>query len=111
MSTVLETNATQLKPRTAATNGRLWGARAEDWSRLQERCVAPAYEAVLARLSVGAGMQVLDVGCGAGMAAARMAERGARVAGIDAAEALIAVARSRVPAAEFHVGDMEELPF
>lgn len=44
----------------------------------------------LARLS---GKDVLDVGCGGGILAEAMAQRGARVTGIDLAEAPLAVAR------------------
>lgn len=39
------------------------------------------------------------------------AARGARVSGIDAAEAMIAIARENAPGGEFHVGDLEDLPF
>ena len=32
---------------TAALEGRLWSVRADDWAAVQERQVAPAYEAAL----------------------------------------------------------------
>jgi len=69
------------------------------------------YEAVFDRTGMGAGVRYLDVGCGSGMAAQLAAERGAQVSGIDAAEPLLAIARSRLPTADFHQGDVEELPF
>jgi SAM-dependent methyltransferase len=97
--------------RTAGINGRLWGTRAHDWANIQERVVRPMYEAVLARTGVGAGTRYLDVGCGAGLAAQLAAARGAVVSGIDAAPALLAIARSRTPAGDFREGDLEELPF
>jgi SAM-dependent methyltransferase len=103
--------AEQLKPRTSAVNGRYWGARARDWSEVQEPTVRPTYAAVHERLCVGAGMRYLDVGCGAGLAAQMAAARGAQVCGIDASEAFLAVARARVPAGDFRQGDLEELPF
>ncbi|MBK6569620.1 MAG: class I SAM-dependent methyltransferase [Burkholderiales bacterium] len=53
----------------------------------------------------------LDVGCGAGMAAQIAAERGAKVAGLDASPSLLAIARERVRTAEFLVGELENLPF
>jgi SAM-dependent methyltransferase len=33
------------------------------------------------------------------------------VSGLDAAENLLAIARSRLPSGDFHLGDLEELPF
>ena len=98
-------------PLTGAVNGRLWGARAADWSALQEARVAPAYHAAFERAGVAAGTELLDVGCGAGLAAMLAAARGSNVTGIDAAEAMLEIARSRVPAAEFYVGDIQQLPF
>ena len=71
----------------------------------------PVYEAVLERTRVRSGMRYLDVGCGAGMAAEIAAARGAQVSGIDAAEALLDIARRRTPGGDFRRGDMEELPF
>jgi SAM-dependent methyltransferase len=101
----------ELKPRTAAVNGRLWGARAGDWADIQEGTVRPVYEAVLERTRVKSGTRYLDVGCGAGMAAQIAAARGAHVSGIDAAAALLEIARRRTPAGDFRWGDLEELPF
>jgi len=101
----------QLKPRTAEVNGRLWGVRANDWADIQEGTVRPVYEAVLERTRVTAGTRYLDVGCGAGMAAQTAAARGAQVSGLDAAEALLEVARRRSPQGDFRRGDLEELPF
>ncbi len=71
----------------------------------------PVYEVVLERAGVGAGIRYLDVGCGSGMAAQRAAARGAQASGIDAAEALLAIARSRVPESDFRQGDIADLPF
>jgi SAM-dependent methyltransferase len=39
------------------------------------------------------------------------AQRGARVAGIDAAAALITIAQERVPGGDFRAGEMEALPY
>ena len=60
---------------------------------------------------MGAGTEMLDVGCGSGLAAQIAARRGARVCGLDASPALLEVARSRVPDGEFECGDLEQLPF
>jgi SAM-dependent methyltransferase len=99
------------RPRTAAANGRLWGARARDWAELQELQFRPLYTAVFERTGVGAGTRYLDVGCGAGLAAQIAAARGAKVSAIDAAAGLLAIARERTPAADIRQGELEELPF
>jgi ubiquinone/menaquinone biosynthesis C-methylase UbiE len=105
-----EVNMSDNGKTTGAANGALWGARAADWSAIQEGQCRPVYEAVLNRLKVGPGMAYLDAGCGAGMAAQMARERGAEVSGLDAAEPLLAIARERVPAGKFIAGDLEELP-
>ncbi len=57
------------------------------------------------------GYLLLDAGCGSGMAAQIAAERGAHVSGLDATANLIAIAKTRVPDGDFHVGNLENLPF
>ena len=96
---------------TAAKQSDLWGARPRDWAEVQEVQVRPLYDAVFDASEVGQYTRLLDVGCGAGLAAQLAAERGARVAGFDATEPLLEVARERVPDADFRSGDMEQLPF
>lgn len=96
---------------TSGTNGPLWGSAAEEWASIQEGQFSAGYEAVLTACGVGAGTAYLDAGCGAGLAAQMAVERGATVSGFDAAEALLAIARRRVPAGEFHVADLEQVPF
>ena len=56
------------------------------------------------------GRTVVDAGCGGGRAVAEMVERGARAVGVDLDPEMIAVARERWPAGEFHIGDACELP-
>jgi SAM-dependent methyltransferase len=90
--------------------GPLWGARPADWA-LSEDQQLPAYEEALRRVGLDAGQLVLDVGCGAGAFLRLVAERGARASGVDASEALIELARERVPDADLRVGDMETLPY
>jgi SAM-dependent methyltransferase len=70
-----------------------------------------AFEAVLAGAEVEPGTRLLDVGCGPGLAAHIAAQRGAMVAGLDAAEASVAIARERTPEGDFRIGEMEELPW
>lgn len=96
---------------TSETNGRLWGARARDWAEVQEGQFAATYHAVLAHAGVAPGTRHLDAGCGAGMAAALSASLGATVAGLDAAEEMLEIARERGPAGDFRQGDLEALPW
>lgn len=91
--------------------GRGWGARAKDWAYLFEPYARPANHLLLDELGVGDGTRLLDIACGSGLAANIAASRGATVSGIDAAEALIDIARARTPDADFRVGDMFDLPF
>ena len=57
------------------------------------------------------GLRVLDAGCGTGGLSIEVARRGATVLGVDVADAMIAIARDRTPAAvanrvTFVTGDM-----
>jgi SAM-dependent methyltransferase len=54
---------------------------------------------------------VLDIGCGAGTFLRLAADRGAKPYGLDASQALIELARRRVPEADLRVGAMEALPY
>src|SRR5688572_31538984 len=96
---------------TAQVQGELWGAKAGDWTTLQEPGWRPVYETVLREAGVGTGTKLLDAGCGAGGALLVAREMGADVAGLDAAPALVAIARERLPGARIEVGELEELPF
>lgn len=72
-------------------------------------------ELILELASTVKGQDVLDVGCGDGALAVVLHERGARVAGIDASPAMIAVARrnSQRHGADiaFAVADARRVPF
>src|SRR5215471_13006988 len=96
---------------TAQVQGELWSARARNWANFLEKWHAPLYQSVFDRVGISRGTRLLDVGCGAGLAAQLAAELGAQVSGIDAAPAFIEIARERLPDGDFRVGDMEELPY
>lgn len=96
---------------TAEVNGPLWGASARDWADVQEAQFGPGYDHVLSRCGIGPGTRLLDVGCGAGLAARRAADLGALISGIDAAPPLLDIARARSPQGDFREGDLETLPF
>lgn len=96
---------------TAQVQGALWGARAREWADLQERAFGPMYEAAFDAADVHPGTNMLDVGCGAGLALSLARARGADVSGIDAAPELVEIARSRCVGCDIRVGELEELPF
>jgi ubiquinone/menaquinone biosynthesis C-methylase UbiE len=54
--------------------------------------------------------RALDAACGTGRHAATLAALGHDVVGVDANDAMLAVARAKVPSAEFRVGRLESLP-
>jgi len=95
---------------SASRWGPLWGARPADWALSEDRQL-PSYEAALERTGLEAGWRVLDIGCGAGAFLRLVAERGGEPYGVDASEALIAFARTRLPDADLRVGEMEDLPW
>ncbi len=90
-------------------NHRIWDANACWWddaigegNDFQTLLIEPATERLLAPTDADT---ILDVACGAGRFARRMAARGARVVAFDQSEPFIARARQRTPAGvtvEFH---------
>uniref|UniRef100_A0AAU3GTG3 Methyltransferase domain-containing protein n=1 Tax=Streptomyces sp. NBC_01401 TaxID=2903854 RepID=A0AAU3GTG3_9ACTN len=72
------------------------GSRARDWAEIQERMLAPLYEAVYERLEVAGGTRMLSLGCGSGLALLIAASRGARVTGVDTDHERLALARARL---------------
>jgi SAM-dependent methyltransferase len=70
-----------------------------------------AIGALLDAAGVGQGTRVVDVGTGAGYAAAAAADRGAEAIGIDFSATQVALARRRYPSLEFREGDAGALPF
>ncbi len=90
--------------------GPLWGARPDDWAISEDQHL-PSYEAALERVPLEPRHRVLDIGCGVGTFLRLVADRGAEAFGLDASEALIELARRRVPEADLRVGDMEALPY
>ena len=88
-----------------------WGRCAADEATLHEPQNVREYVALHQLLRVGHGTRLLDIACGAGLAAELAAARGADVAAIDASHRLVAIARDRLPRADVQVGDMRELPW
>ena len=97
-------------PTSAEHNGHAWGLRARDWSETESQ-MRPSYELAIKRAGLRAGQTVLDAGCGSGAFLRAAADHGAVVSGIDASEALLAIARERVPDADLSLGDLQRLPY
>ena len=95
---------------SAEHNGRAWGLRARDWSETESQ-MRPSYELGIKRAGLRPGQTVLDAGCGSGAFLRAAADHGAVVSGIDASEALLAIARERVPDADLSLGDLQHLPY
>ena len=100
---------TELKRGMAEMQGELWGKDARAWAAQEDRQL-PVYAEVAERLGLGTEHDVLEVGCASGAFLRLAADRGANVSGLDASEALIALARERVPEADLRVGDLQALP-
>lgn len=99
---------------SATVQGELWGRHAQEWSTGLEPQMRPLFATTLDALDAQrplSGARYLDAGCGAGLALSLAAQRGAVVSGLDASAPLLDVARSRTPAADLRVGDIEQLPF
>lgn len=57
------------------------------------------------------GQRILDLGSGTGDLTFQLAERGARVIGVDASPEMVDAARRKHPSLDFRVGDGQELRF
>ena len=77
-----------------------------------QRMTAAMTDLLDALVSVGAGMDVIDVGCGDGWLVRRLASRGAAVIGIEPSPHALEAARSTPPAAgeRYEQGVAESLP-
>lgn len=88
-----------------------------DWRRSTLGRITDALEEhlLLDRIGPVRGLRILDVGCGDGVLATRLAQDGARVTGLDASTEMIAAARRRAKARGVEVdlveGDAGGLPF
>jgi ubiquinone/menaquinone biosynthesis C-methylase UbiE len=67
----------------------------------------PLVDALTRDLPIG---RALDVACGTGRHAARLAAAGHATVGIDATPAMLDLARKRAPGADFRLGDFTALP-
>jgi len=63
---------------------------------------APGILEILAQNNIREGL-IIDLGCGSGLSALELTKAHYQVLGVDISEPLIAIARTRVPSAEFRV--------
>ena len=108
---------------------RLAAVPANGWSDVPERTVAEGYpewapgydqpsnpiiqleeSVVPALLAESPPGRALDAACGTGRHTARLAELGHDVVGVDETEAMLRLARTRVPGGDFRVGSLTALP-
>jgi SAM-dependent methyltransferase len=90
-----------------ATHDKLAGSYYDAFSAVTDRAIEPLLKATCVENET----RLLDVATGPGTLAAKAAERGARVIGIDIAPAMIALAHSLHPHLDFREGSAEELLF
>lgn len=92
-------------------------AQREGWSHFAplEVITMPVAARLVRHAGVTRGAQVLDVGCGTGVAAITAARQGARVTGVDLTPQLLSRARENSATAlvdvDWREADVEELPF
>lgn len=66
---------------------------------------------LVALLAAEVGERILDLGCGTGALTAEIAEKGAKIIGVDRSQEMISQARRKFPALQFEVLDAKELRF
>ncbi len=96
---------------TKTIQGKLWSIQPQYWSQNFEPYFLPLYRKALQQLQLNENDSLLDAGCGSGMFSSLAIKTGADVVGIDAAHALLEVARKRNFSNTFLEEDLEALPF
>ena len=93
---------------------REWWSGRHRWLRTLQNLVPARLRMFDERVGTWSGKTVLDLGCGGGFMAEAMASRGARVIGVDPAEAAVDIARKHAERAglsiDYRVGTGERLP-
>ncbi|MBV9251235.1 MAG: methyltransferase domain-containing protein [Acetobacteraceae bacterium] len=88
-----------------------WEKAADVYASTFAPATSQFIDALLDAVGIEEGTQLLDVACGPGLVAARAANLGALVAGLDFSAAMIRASRAAHPQIEFDHGDAEELPY
>jgi SAM-dependent methyltransferase len=95
----------------AAFEAAGWEQKAAGYDEFFGQITTRVIGALLDAARVGQGDRVLDLASGPGYVAARAAQQGAEVVGVDVAEAMVALARQHHPELAFRRADAEALPF
>jgi len=93
-----------------ASQAQLWGRYPLEWSTIQETTGKAGYDHALSILNLSGQESLLDIGCGSGFFCTLAAPKTRFITGLDATVELVEVARRRLPAYPFLVGEMEQLP-
>jgi SAM-dependent methyltransferase len=88
-----------------------WDAKAPGYDDFLGQVTGRLVERLLDAVAARRGIRLLDIATGPGYAAARAAERGGSVVGVDIAEEMVALASRLHPALDFRVANAESLPF
>jgi SAM-dependent methyltransferase len=88
-----------------------WTEKAAAYDHYFASITVQAAEPALDLIGNMTGKKVLDICCGTGDLAAMALQRGATVTGIDFAPTMVEIATSKVPQADFSIGDAEDLEF
>src|SRR5262245_44916274 len=104
-------------PELAQENLEIWNANAAWWddrigdgNEFQTHLIEPASERLL---GISQGDLILDIACGAGRFARRMADLGGHVIAIDQSAKFVERARTRTPtgsSVEYHIADATDTP-
>ncbi|MEV4613417.1 class I SAM-dependent methyltransferase [Kitasatospora sp. NPDC049258] len=95
----------------AAFERRGWARRSATYHDGFGAMTAGLHEALLDAAAVGAGIRLLEVGCGTGRLAARALARGARVVATDADRRMAGAAAAALPGALVRTARLPGLPF
>ncbi|HEX7067612.1 MAG TPA: methyltransferase domain-containing protein [Candidatus Limnocylindria bacterium] len=94
-----------------ATGARHFDSIASGYARTMAPSLRPVAAEVVRRAGLGPGESILDIGTGTGNAAALARGDGRQVRGIDAAPAMLEIARAEVPDVTFEEMDFTALRF
>jgi SAM-dependent methyltransferase len=87
-----------------------WQTRADAYAAGIQQMTRGSIDALLDGVGATRGRRLADVGCGPGPVSVAATARGCEVIGVDVSTAMLELARTAAPAAEFREGSAEALP-